>query len=175
MRRWKRNTLIVLSVVLAIPVTLFVIYILFDYLPERARAARFHDENITQLASVATYEDAVAAVGNLDVVLGSSEGPWVVIAYRDTHRNMIASSAVALTSDGRWLESTEHFCGTFSGYSQQRQSYKDPIYSEIAAENGDSLESTFPELYAIDQATDIDTVIDQLVGLGFDSFTPASP
>ena len=148
-------------VIVVIPVGLLAWYLIADFLKQE----RFTRRNVAQLAGVQTYTDAEAAMDDLDVLLGQPEGPWVVIAYSDTHSMMKVSSAVARTSDGRWFVSNEHFCGQFSGYAAYRDS---PLESwEGPGEREDELREHNPRLYAIDHAASVDEAVATLEAMGF--------
>jgi hypothetical protein len=121
----------------------------------------FEDQNVAALMPVTSFDEAQAPISRLGALLGTNQGPWVAIEYRDTHYGLIASSAVAKTSDGRWFQSAKHYCGKFGLFSSIREH-----------DSYDRAVGHFPRLAAADRAASVDEMIEILLELGFVEFEP---
>ena len=107
---------------------------------------RKRSEAMTALSAAKTKADLEKA--GFFIPVGESE--WIAIDYHDTHSGRIDSIAVALTSEGHWLESGRHFCGAFSAYRHMRA-----IREEMTA-------LADPEIPAPKATTDVEIVLDSV-------------
>jgi hypothetical protein len=61
------------------------------------------------------------AIGPWGVYLEIRGGGWVAIAYEDSHAPFLISRSIALTSSGKWLKSSKHYCAGLMAYAGQRE------------------------------------------------------
>lgn len=83
------------------------------------RARRARAEMIDAIASAASP----AAMRDVATVYVLPDGSWIAMDYRDSH-HLWYSVSVALTSDGTWYTSREHYCGAFGGYAADLHSMR---------------------------------------------------
>lgn len=92
--------------------------------PSWIASASTRKGQVRDLSGAHTPETVRNAVGRLGVVLPRKDGSWIAISYKDSHMIPFAySSAIVRTSEGEWMRSTEHFCGAFANYRNQRDLY----------------------------------------------------
>jgi hypothetical protein len=130
--------------------------------------ARLERGNVALLRGVTTHDGA--AVAGLAVVLGRPTGPWVAIAYRDSHDWWSgASSAVARMSDGRWLRSGRHFCAGLASYQMLQTRLAAGADSGLNADRLAELERDRRGhiLFAADEAKTEDEMAAALHAIGF--------
>lgn len=99
----------------------------FGSIGQWARHRSIRTESVEALRTATSAEQAAQLVGFLGVVLHTKDGGWVAIRYRDSHSILWCSSAVALTSDGQWFESQEHFCGMLANHRMQRKQQQEDL------------------------------------------------
>ena len=103
-------------VVLVLLATIVTLVVTIPWAYSHIRPALVRSESIDILAAATTRDELESAVGGLGVLLDLPDGEWIAIRYRDSHYSPGYSVAIALTSDGRWLESDYHFCAFFVMY-----------------------------------------------------------
>lgn len=146
-------------------------------LDDRSWLPRNRQDATARLSSVTDADSARIAVGSLGTVLTFTNGAWMAIRYRDTHAGRVQSHALARTSDGRWLESERHFCGTIGGLDRrinewrqadtERQTEWRSVMREIGpAWNTNSLPSEL-DLLPLLEASNLDSAVQALLRLGF--------
>lgn len=139
--------------------------------------ARAREDSVARLRVLADSPSARATVKYLGTFLTFTNGDWLAIRYHDTHAGPVQSYALARTSDGRWLESERHFCGTIGGLDQriddwrkadaQLQAEKRSMMQEIGpARNTNSVPSEF-DLLPLLEASNLDSAVQALLQLGF--------
>jgi hypothetical protein len=148
----------------------------FKYEP-RVWLPRARKESVGRLSAANNEQSARAAVNSLGTFLSFTNRAWVAIRYRDTHAGRVQSHALARTSDGRWLESERHFCGTIRGLDRriddwrqadaERQAEWRSTMREIGpARNTNSLPSEL-DLLPLLEASNLDSAVQALLRLGF--------
>lgn len=139
--------------------------------------ARAREDSVARLRGVADETSARAAVNYLGTFLTFTNGDWVVIRYRDIHVNRVQSHSLAKTSDGRWLESERHFCGTIQGLGRRADEWRraDSEYQtewrSMWQEDGpgrhtNSVPSGL-DLLPLLEASNLDSAVQALLRLGF--------
>ncbi len=118
----------------------------------------------------------------IGAVLTFTNGGWLAVRYRDTHYNRVRSSAVAKSSDGRYLESHRHFCGTIQGLGRRAKEWQnsDAEYHEFWLstwrDSGHSRNTnsvpTGLDLLPLLEASNLDAAIQALRALGFRDVPP---
>jgi hypothetical protein len=83
----------------------------------RVRVGEWRSEMIANLSRAADFAQLRHATKNLGVFISRPDGTWIAIAYEDSHLGRITSCAVAVDSEGHWLESDYHFCGYFVSFT----------------------------------------------------------
>jgi hypothetical protein len=124
---------------------------LFPVAHSRRSRAAAEAESFDLLRHAASPAELREAVGNLGIILQTRDGGWIAIRYRDSHAAPGWSSAVARDSGGAWFVSDVHFCGRFQIY-------------RILKERGEDLPE---ELRSIEDAKELETARELLIGLGF--------
>ncbi len=155
-RPWGK--LIVLIILIGALVFVFAPYPLAAIAQRMARSESY--DVLVEATDRAAMDDAV---GRLGIVLDVGDDDWIAIRYRDSHAHPGYSIAVALTSDGRWLESTVHYCAMFSVYDSMRKQAE--AYPELAAD--DSFSSSHEWLRQADEAPSLDAALAVLQDNGF--------
>lgn len=161
---WIKITLC--SLMIAAAIVIFSLF-LVNYFSSKAtirEAAYAETLSFATLAKVTSPTDARASVGDLGVFLELKSGNWIAIRYNDSHRPRWWSSAVALDSQGGWYISNVHFCGRFLAYPRYRY---DKINGKIPI-----FDKFLEELWAIEQSSDISSVKESMINLGFQSVHP---
>lgn len=147
------------------------------YYEPRVWLPRARQESVARLSAANNEQSARAAVNSLGTFLTFTNDAWVAIRYRDTHAGPVQSHALARTSDGRWLESERHFCGTIGGLDRriddwrqadaQRQAEWLSMMREIGpARNTNSVPSGL-DLLPLLEASNLDSAVQALLRLGF--------
>ncbi len=147
------------------------------YYEPRVWLSRARQESVARLSAATNDESARAAVNSLGTFLTFTNGDWVAIRYRDTHAGRVQSHALARTSDGRWLESERHFCGTIQGLGRRAAEWRDKdaesrefwlsSWQESGpARNTNSVPSEL-DLLPLLEASNLDSAVQALLRLGF--------
>ncbi len=129
-------------------------------------------QSFALLAAAEDREELMDAVTRLGVVLDLPDGEWIAIRYRDSHAWYGYSIAVALTSDGCWLESWHHFCGQFAHYRnnvarlQEAQEHGDPGFFEVARSAFEGHEH-MQAMRRIETQCSLDQAVEELLGMHF--------
>jgi hypothetical protein len=148
----------------------------YHYEP-RVWLPRARQESVARLSAANNEQSARAAVNYLGTFLTFTNGDWVAIRYRDTHAGRVQSHALARTSDGRWLESERHFCGTIQGLGRRAAEWRDKdaesrefwlsSWQESGpARNTNSVPSGL-DLVPLLEASNLDSAVRALLRLGF--------
>lgn len=135
-------------------------------------------EVIAILDSSKTTDELRKAVGPLGIFIPIRGGSWMAICYRDTHSLPFTSLAVARDSDGRMFQSTQHYCGQFSLYENDRKA-RENIRAEDEKSGGTETPpspSPRPEKFlildAVSEASSLNVARQQLLKLGFSPLSP---
>ena len=124
------------------------------------------------LSEASSTEELEEAVGKLGIVIELGDGSWIAIRYIDSHSGGIFSNAIALDSDGRWYESSYHFCGRFYAYKLTKKSNQD-LVTKLKAVGDDSVsfDSMMREhdetIFEIENASNLEDAQQRLLELGF--------
>jgi len=121
-------------------------------------------QGISALSLASAEEERIAAVGHLGLSQTYPDGSWIAIFYADIHAGRIQSVAIVRDSEDNWLESTHHFCGSFSAARRWFALFNDPETIPDPASMGDA--------YSILSATSLAEAHHHVNALGFTSFTP---
>jgi hypothetical protein len=122
------------------------------------------------LLAAATDRDALNdAVDRLGVLLELPDGEWIAIRYRDSHAWPGYSIAVALTSDGRWLESSYHYCGLFGIYKHLLERLQEATTEEERGIFEDEIASreNLHRLRTIETQRTLDEAVEELLAMDF--------
>lgn len=119
------------------------------------------------LEAARTPDEFIDAVGSLGAFIPLRDNGWIAIWYRDMHSGWIRSLAVARDSDGRWYESTRHFCGRLHLLHEYIRSQEDPDLQQrsdidVIQRLGSTLEES-----AVYRAPDLASARAELLSLNF--------
>jgi len=121
------------------------------------------------LAAAADRDALNNAVDRLGVLLELPDGEWIAIRYSDSHAWPGYSIAVALTSDGRWLESSYHYCGLFRGYKHHLERVQEATTEEERGIFEDAIASreNLHRLRTIETQRTLDEAVEELLAMDF--------
>ncbi|HLP84147.1 MAG TPA: hypothetical protein VK157_07340 [Phycisphaerales bacterium] len=163
---------------LAIAAVVVVCLLILAIVPNGIISARMRadarERILTNLTSVSAGSKPTPERLGIDIDL--PDGTWIVIDYRDSHSYPGYSLAYALTSDGTWYTSREHFCGRWGSMSEKLKQMKqyrdsnDELEREMSAYAEQSLKND-PQARIV-FANTLTEAKAELIAIGFEQVQP---